>query len=77
MTTTAYHAVKEKWKLTIKRGLSMMTQVIRLGSHGTDNGWAHYNNISRNFLIFYNIVQGIGTLCFDHVTAFILCSLNV
>ena len=49
VTTTAYHAVKEKWKLTMKRGLSMMTQVIRLGSHGTDNGWAHYNNISRNF----------------------------
>ena len=22
---------------------------IRLGSHGTDNGWAHYNNTSRNF----------------------------
>ena len=49
VTTTAYHAVKEKWKLIMKRGLSIMTQVIRLGSHGTDNGWAHYNNISRNF----------------------------
>ena len=47
--TTAYHAVKEKWKLIMKHGLSMMTQVIQLESHGTDNSWAHYNNISRNF----------------------------
>ena len=48
VTTTAYHAAKEKWKLATERGLTMMTQVIRLGSHGIDNGWAHYSNINRS-----------------------------
>jgi len=43
--TTAYHVAKEKWKLVTECGLPIMTQVIRLGSHGIDNGWAHYNNV--------------------------------
>ena len=80
VTTTAYHAVKEKWKLTMKRDLSMMTQVSRL----FDLDFMEQIMVGliiiiflAIFLIFYKIVQGIGTLCFDHVTAFILCSLNV
>ena len=48
-TTTAYHAMKEKWKEALDRGLSKMDQIVRLGHHGSDYGWAHYNNISRNF----------------------------
>ena len=51
-TTTAYHAAKEKWKMATERGLTMMTQVIRLGSHGIDNGWAHYSNISHSLAKF-------------------------
>ena len=51
-TTTAYHAAKEKWKMVTERGLTMMMQVIRLGSHGIDNGWAHYSNISHSLAKF-------------------------
>ena len=51
-TTTTYHAAKEKWKMTTERGLTMMMQVIRLGSHGIDNGWAHYSNISHSLTKF-------------------------
>ena len=47
-TTTAYHAAKEKWKQAKDRGLNLMTQIIRLGSNGLDNGWGHYNKISHN-----------------------------
>ena len=48
ITTTAYHAAKEKWKQAIDRGLNLMTQIIRLGSNGLDNGWGHYNKPSHN-----------------------------
>ena len=46
--TTAYHAAKEKWKLATEQSLTMMMQVICLGSYRIDNGWAHYSNINRS-----------------------------